>query len=61
MYTETKEDIREKILYTAQTMFIRYGIRSVTMNDIAKELGISKKPFISILKIKMRLYSWLPK
>lgn len=24
-------------------LFIRYGIRSVTMNDIARELGVSKK------------------
>jgi AcrR family transcriptional regulator len=33
------KDIQEKIL----TMFTRYGIRSITMDDIARELGISKK------------------
>lgn len=33
------KDILEKIL----AMFRRYGIRSITMDDIARELGISKK------------------
>ena len=33
------KDIMEKIL----SMFRRYGIRSITMDDIARELGISKK------------------
>jgi AcrR family transcriptional regulator len=33
------KDILEKIL----SMFTHYGIRSITMDDIARELGISKK------------------
>lgn len=33
------KDILERILF----MFTRYGIRSITMDDIARELGISKK------------------
>lgn len=33
------KDILERIL----SMFTRYGIRSITMDDIARELGISKK------------------
>jgi len=33
------KDILERILL----MFTRYGIRSITMDDIARELGISKK------------------
>lgn len=32
-----------KILEAAYSLFKRYGIRSVTMSDIAKTLGISKK------------------
>lgn len=32
-------DILERIL----SMFTRYGIRSITMDDIARELGVSKK------------------
>lgn len=34
---------KEKILELAKNLFWRFGIRSVTMNDIAKELGMSKK------------------
>lgn len=36
-------DNREKILFAAYELFIRYGIKSVTMDDIAKHLSISKK------------------
>lgn len=36
-------DLRENILTKARTMFMRYGIRSVTMDDLARDLGISKK------------------
>lgn len=35
--------MREKILQLSEELFWRYGIKSVTMDDIAKELGISKK------------------
>lgn len=34
-----KKDILERIL----SLFKRYGIRSITMDDMARELGISKK------------------
>jgi AcrR family transcriptional regulator len=37
----TEQEIR--VLTHAREMFMRYGIRSVTMDDIARELGISKK------------------
>jgi len=33
----------EEILHKARNMFLRFGIRSITMNDLSKELGISKK------------------
>lgn len=35
--------LEEKILSDAKSLFMRYGLRSVTMDDIAKHLGISKK------------------
>jgi len=35
--------IQDKIQHAALQLFFRYGIRNVTMDDIAKELGISKK------------------
>lgn len=37
----TDQEIR--VLTQARDMFMRYGIRSITMDDIARELGISKK------------------
>ncbi|MFA0962956.1 TetR/AcrR family transcriptional regulator [Roseivirga sp. BDSF3-8] len=36
-------EVKDKIIHTAEGLFLQYGIRSVTMDDIAKELGISKK------------------
>ncbi len=36
-------DPKERILKGAEELFFRYGIRSVTMDDIARHLGISKK------------------
>lgn len=35
--------MRHKIIKESTTLFFRYGIKSITMDDIAKELGISKK------------------
>src|SRR5579872_1064742 len=36
-------DVKERILAKAADLFIRYGIRSITMDEIASQLGISKK------------------
>ena len=35
--------MRERIIKEAYKLFWRYGIKSVTMDDIAKDLGISKR------------------
>lgn len=35
--------VKERIIKTALNLFWRYGIRSVTMDDIARDLGISKR------------------
>ena len=41
---EKKElDIREKIVAGAAELFMRFGVRSVTMDEVARELGMSKK------------------
>lgn len=34
---------REEIVQTAENLFLAYGVRSVTMDDISKKLAISKK------------------
>jgi len=36
-------DVKEKIVSGAADMFMRFGVRSVTMDDVARELGMSKK------------------
>lgn len=36
-------DSKERIQVKAQELFIRYGVRSVSMDDIAAQLGMSKK------------------
>lgn len=36
-------EVKERILAKAADLYMRYGIRSITMDEIAAQLGISKK------------------
>ena len=36
-------DTKEKILKGAEALFMRYGVRSISMDDIARHLSVSKK------------------
>lgn len=36
-------EVKEKIIEAASTLFMSYGVKSVTMDDIAKNLAVSKK------------------
>lgn len=36
-------DSKQQIISKAADLFMRYGIKSVTMDDLAREMGISKK------------------
>jgi AcrR family transcriptional regulator len=36
-------EVKDRILQKANDLFMRYGIRSITMDEIAAQLGISKK------------------
>ena len=36
-------DVKEKILKGTEELFMRYGVRSISMDDIARHLGVSKK------------------
>src|SRR5690606_15607519 len=38
-----EEDIKSKILKGAEELFLRYGLRSITMDEISRHLGMSKK------------------
>jgi AcrR family transcriptional regulator len=36
-------ETKDRILKGAEELFLKYGIKSITMDDIAKHLGVSKK------------------
>jgi len=47
--------MKEKILEKAADMFLTYGFKSVTMDDLAQEMAISKKTIYSHYKNKTEL------
>ncbi len=47
----------QKILETAAAMFKKYGIRSVTMSDLSRQLGMSKKTLYIHIQNKHDLIS----
>ncbi len=49
------EDQKAKILNASEKLFMRYGLKSVSMDDVAKHLGISKKTIYNFLKDKKDL------
>jgi len=52
-------EAQEKILKAALSLFFKYGIKHVTMDDIAKELGMSKKTIYQFFKEKDDLVNQL--
>ena len=44
--------VAENILEKADNLFHKYGVRSISMDDIARELGISKKTIYQYFKDK---------
>jgi AcrR family transcriptional regulator len=49
------ENTEEHILKEAEKLFMKFGMRSVTMDDIAKHLGMSKKTIYANFKDKNEL------
>lgn len=47
--------MREKIIQKASDLFLSYGFKSVTMDDIANNLGISKKTIYQNFENKTKL------
>jgi AcrR family transcriptional regulator len=37
------DEAKLKILHGAEALFMRYGFKSITMDDVSREMGISKK------------------
>lgn len=52
-------EAQEKILKTSIALFFKFGIKHVTMDDIAKELGMSKKTIYQFYKEKDELVNQL--
>ncbi len=52
-------DIKEQITATAKELFLQYGIRSVSVDDICKELRMSKKTFYQYFGQKEELINHL--
>jgi AcrR family transcriptional regulator len=50
---------QEKILKSSLALFFKYGIKHVTMDDIARELGMSKKTIYQFYKEKDDLVNQL--
>lgn len=50
-------EIRDRIIEEAIRMFLKFGIRHVTMDDIANNLAISKRTLYEVFKDKNELIS----
>ncbi len=48
-------EVKQEILLNAMKLFMRNGIKSVSMNDIARELGMSKKTLYTHFENKEEL------
>lgn len=48
-------DIKEKIFNTTFDLFLKYGVKSVSMDDICRKLGISKKTIYTVIENKKDL------
>ena len=53
------DDVKQQIIKTAGEMFFRLGIRSVSIDDICHELGMSKKTFYVYFTSKDELVAQL--
>jgi len=47
-----KMDLRERIIENASALFFQKGVKSMTMSDIANELGISKRTLYEVFRDK---------
>jgi AcrR family transcriptional regulator len=49
------DEVHKKILDDTMELFFKYGIRSITMDDVARELGMSKKTIYKYVGNKAEL------
>ena len=48
-------ELKAKILKKSEELFLRYGLKSVTMDDLARQLGVSKKTLYQFVDNKADL------
>lgn len=48
-------DLKEQILEKTESLIMRYGIKSVTMDDLAREMGMSKKTLYQYIPNKTQM------
>ncbi|MBW7846308.1 MAG: TetR/AcrR family transcriptional regulator, partial [Bacteroidia bacterium] len=49
------DEVKEKLLVEASSLFMRFGFKSMTMDDVSRELGISKKTLYQYFSDKNEL------
>lgn len=54
-------EMKERIINGAMELFMRYGIKSITMDDLASHLGVSKKTIYQYVKDKNDLVTHITK
>jgi len=54
-------ETKDKILKGAEDLFMRYGVRSISMDDIARHLGVSKKTLYQYFADKEELVTMVSK
>jgi TetR/AcrR family transcriptional regulator, cholesterol catabolism regulator len=55
MQTSDFHDIKAAILKKAESLFMRFGLKSISMDDVTRELGISKKTLYQYFESKEAL------
>jgi len=55
MSTSDFNDIKAAILRKAESLFMRFGLKSISMDDVTRELGISKKTLYQYFESKEAL------
>lgn len=48
-------DLKDKIFLTTFDLFLKYGVKSVSMDDICRKIGISKKTIYTVIENKKDL------
>lgn len=48
-------DVKDKLIQAAKEMFFKYGIKSISMEDICRNMGVSKKTIYEIIASKSEL------